>query len=178
MSQRWYSKLHSCETSRTTLAASPRDRGGRGGAPPHGWAPRHKRAHGLDGQGRILVSFGRGHGEGPGELFGPIGLAGCRFSAVWDPSCSKAWDPWLLVPHVTGFTAERRLGELGCTTEWGREATPFLAESGGDGQGRGPTRLVEPEFGPGHISLSLSSAIFRLRGGGLIRGHPIPSAVR
>ena len=29
----------------------------------------------------------------------------CRFSAVWDPACSKPWDPRSLVPHVTGFMA-------------------------------------------------------------------------
>ncbi len=37
-------------------------------------APDHQ-VHKLDRDGRVLASFGRGYGEGDGQLFDPIGLA-------------------------------------------------------------------------------------------------------
>jgi sugar lactone lactonase YvrE len=62
-----------------------------------------RRVHKLDASGRVVASFGRGYGEGEGQLFDPIGLAVDAAGRVWVAD-------WLRgAGRVHGFAPDGRL---------------------------------------------------------------------
>ena len=65
-------------------------------------APDH-RVHKLDREGRVLASFGRGYGEGAGQLFDPIGLTVDAAGRVWVADWFRG------AGRVHGFAPDGRL---------------------------------------------------------------------